>query len=89
MIELLELAPHEWSVEIRESSNGTATTHKVTVSPDTIDALGVTDEEALVREAIETFLDHDVGTDLPHDVDFDWLEHHVEGFLDELTARLS
>jgi len=83
------LDEHDWSVEIRESQDSDTTTHRLTVSPETIATLGVRDEPAFVHEAIAVWLDHEKATALPHDVDIDWLEHHVDGFLDELTARLS
>lgn len=83
------LDPHDWSVEIRESQDADATVHRVHVPQETVDNLGVSDEPAFVREAVAVWLDHDKGTALPHDVDIDWLEHHVDGFLDELTTRLS
>lgn len=88
-IDVLPLAEGEWSVRIQEGQDTDATTHKVTVRRETITTLGVTDEERFVHEAVATFLDHEPGTALPHDVDIDWLEHHVDGFLDEVTTRLS
>lgn len=83
------LGDHDWSVEIQESKDADATAHRLTVSPETIETLGVQDERAFVHEAVAVWLDHEKGTALPHDVDIDWLEHHVDGFLDELTTRLS
>jgi hypothetical protein len=88
-IDLLPLADHEWSVTVRESKTADATTHRMTVDPESDITLGVSDEALLVREAIATYLDHGVATELPHDLTLDWLEHTVPGFLDELTARLS
>jgi hypothetical protein len=83
------LGDHDWSVEIRESQDADTTVHRLSVPQETIDALGVLDEPAFVHEAIAVFLDHQKGTALPHDVDIDWLEHHIDGFLDEVTTRLS
>lgn len=88
-IDLTSMGEHDWSVRIQESQDADATTHRVSVSPETVETLGVTDEQRLVHEAIAVYLDHEKGTSLPHDVDFDWFEHHVDGFLDELTTRLS
>jgi hypothetical protein len=88
-IDLQSIGDHDWSVRIQESKDADATTHRITVSEEIVASLGVTDERALVHEAVAVWLDHDKGTALPHDVDFDWFEHHVDGFLDELTTRLS
>lgn len=88
-ITVTSIGEHTWSVEIRESQDADATTHRVSVSPETIATLGVLDEQAFVREAVAAYLDREKGTSLPHDVDIDWFEHHVDGFLDEVTTRLS
>lgn len=88
-ITVKSLGDHDWSVEIQESQDADSTTHRVTVPAETITTLGVQDERTFVHEAIAVWLDHRKGTALPHDVDIDWLEHHVDGFLDELTTRLS
>jgi hypothetical protein len=90
-IEILALAEHEWAVQVQESQGSDVTYHKVRVEPETATSLGVSDENEgiLVREAVETYLEHGPATALPHDLTIDWLEHNVPGFLDELTTRLS
>jgi hypothetical protein len=87
-IEILALADHEWAVQVQESQGSDVTYHKVRVEPETTTTLGVTDEARLVREAVETYLEHAPATSLPHDLTIDWLEHNVPNFLDDLAARL-
>ncbi|HVT22903.1 MAG TPA: hypothetical protein VHE57_16110 [Mycobacteriales bacterium] len=88
-IEIMALADHEWAVQVQESQGSDVTYHKVRVEPETTTTLGVSDEGLLVREAVETYLEHGPATALPHDLTLDWLEHNVPGFLDDLTSRLS
>jgi hypothetical protein len=88
-IDVLPLADHAWSVRIKEGADTDGTTHRIDVDAALLDSLGVTDESMFVREAVLTYLDHGPGTSLPHDVTLDWLQGNVDGFFDELTARLS
>jgi hypothetical protein len=88
-IEIMELADHEWAVQVQESQAGEVTYHKVRVDPETLENLGVSDEKMLVRESVEIYLEHGPSTSLPRDLTVDWLEHNVPEFLDDLTTRLS
>ncbi|MGN6472543.1 MAG: hypothetical protein ACTHK4_02700 [Mycobacteriales bacterium] len=88
-IEVMALAEHEWAVQVQESQGSDVTYHKVRVEPDTTTTLGVSDEKRLVREAVETYLEHGPATALPHDLTIDWLEHNVPDFLEDLTSRLA
>jgi hypothetical protein len=88
-IEILALADHEWAVQVQESQGSDVTYHKVRVEPETLTTLGVSDEKTLVRESVETYLEHGPATALPHDLTIDWLEHNVPNFLDDLTTRLA
>ena len=86
-IEIVALPDHEWAVQVQES-NAEVSYHKVRVSPETLENLGVSDEQGLVRESVEIYLEHAPSRGLPHDLTMDWLERNVPGFLDDLTARL-
>lgn len=88
-IEVMALAEHEWAVQVQESQGSDVTYHKVRVDPETTTTLHVDDEGRLVREAVETYLEHAPATSLPHDLTIDWLEHNVPNFLEDLTTRLA
>lgn len=88
-IEIMELAEHEWALQVQVSEVGEVSYHKVRVAPDDMKDLGVSDERTLVLESVETYLAHCPSTSLPKVLTLNWIENHLPEFRDELTSRLA
>lgn len=86
-IEIVAIADHEWAVQVQENEAGEVSYHKVKVSPEALEDLGISDERRLVRESVAICLEHGPSTRIPKDLTVDWLVHNVPGFGDDHAAH--
>ena len=88
-IRIQPLADHEYAVDVTEGT--TRTRHRVVVTPDLLDDLGLVDvdEERVVRESMLFLLDREPATSIYDEFPLDTVASRFPDFADELRARLA
>jgi len=88
-IQIQPLADHEYAVDVTEGT--THTRHRVIVTPDLLDDLGLVDvdEQRVVRESIQFLLDREPATSIYDEFPLDTVASRFPDFADELRARLA
>ena len=88
-IRIHPLDEHGYGVTVVEGS--TVTDHKVRVTDDFLDTLGMpdVDETRLVEETISFLLEREKSTSIYEEFDLDVVSQRFPEYLDELRARLS
>lgn len=88
-IRIQSLDEHNYGVRVVEGD--TVTDHKVRVTEDFLDDLGMVDvdEERLVRETIDFLLDREKNTSIYEEFDLEVVTNHFPDYLDEIRTRLS
>jgi ADP-ribose pyrophosphatase YjhB (NUDIX family) len=80
---------HEFAATVTEGVD--TTRHRVTISEDFLDDLGMldVDEQAMARETIAFLLDRLPGDALPEEIDLDEVARVHDDFIPELRTRLT
>ena len=88
-IEILPMGPRQWAVTVTEGHE--TTNHRVTVSDQLIDDLGVVDldEERLVRESFEFLLEREPVTAILREFDLDAISGYFPEYAGEIRTRLT
>ena len=83
-----ELAPNHFSVEVQEGE--IRTVHKVAVSPEFVDDLGIVDLDIaeLVYESFEFLLDREPASSILGDFPLDQIPVHFPDYYEEIFQRL-
>lgn len=79
---------HEWAVVVTEGNIDTS--HRVTVSEDLIDALGIVDldERRLVWESFEFLLEREPSTSIKKEFDLAEIADYFPEYVDEILIRM-
>jgi hypothetical protein len=87
-IDVRGMGPHEWAVVVTEGED--TTSHRVTVSDELIDNLGIIDldEERLVRESFEFLLEREPADAIRREFDLDVVSRYFPDYGGEIRARL-
>lgn len=87
-VEVQELSPHHFAVEVREGE--IHNTHKVAVPPEFLDDLGMFDVDLseLVYESFEFLLDREPASSIVGDFPLDEIPMHFPDYFDEIRRRL-
>lgn len=87
-VKVLQLGTHEYAAEVHEA--GETTEHRVLLTQEMLDSLGVSDEDEhrFVAESMKYLLQETPVTALPHDIDLVSVAENEE-FLPEMRSRMS
>jgi len=88
-IRIQPLAEHEYAVDVTEGT--TQTRHRVVVTPDLLDDLGLVDadEQQVVRASFQFLLEREPATSIYEEFPLDTVASRFPDFADELRARLA
>ena len=87
-IDVRGMGPHEWAVVVTEGHE--TTSHRVTVSEQLIDDLGIVDldEERLVRESFDFLLEREPVDAILREFDLEQIATYFPAYAGEIRTRL-